>query len=367
MSLLSNTVKTFFESIGIDMGLVIWGNSLFDYLLASVLFVFLTILFKVIQFVILRRLAKLAEKTETDIDDTIIRIVESLRPQFYAFLAFYLSLFSLELNVTLGKVLTALLLIFLVYQVVKAVGVLIDYIGEKRTQKEKEEDGEVDLGSKAAISLVRTISKILLWTVGLLLILSNLGIEITSLIAGLGVGGIAIAFALQSILGDLFSSFTIYFDKPFKVGDFIVVGDLTGTVESIGIKTTRLRALQGEEIIIPNADITASRIHNYKRMEKRRIVFTFGVLYETPVEKLKKITQIVENVFESVKGADLDRVHFKNLGDFSLDFESVYYVFSSNYAEYMDIQQNVNFALIEIFEKEGIEFAYPTQTVYIAK
>jgi len=364
---MNSIIEQLFVKGGVDSSQVFWGNSLLEYGVALMFFVGLTVVFKIGQVLILARLARLAKKTKTDVDDTLIRIVESVQPQFYGFLAFFLSLQILSLHMWFDRTLTAALLIFAVYQVVKAVGILIDYIGEKKLKREQEQGGDVDPGSKAAIQLIQSIAKAILWILGLLLILSNLGVEVTSLIAGLGIGGIAIAFALQSILGDLFSSFTIYFDKPFKVGDYIVVGDVSGTVEHVGIKSTRIRALQGEEIILSNTDLTSARIHNYKRMEKRRVAFTFGVVYETPIEKLKKIPTIVRNVFDSVDNVDLDRVHFKKLGDFSLDFEVVFLVLSSEYAEYADIQQNVNFALMEAFAKENIVFAYPTQTVYVAK
>lgn len=353
--------------LGISPNLVFLGNTVTGYILALGLFIVLIALFKLTQFLFLRHLARIAERTKTDIDDTLIRIVGSVKPQFYGFLALYLAARSLSLSVLLDRVLIATLLVLAVYQVVKAVGILIDYIGEKKLRYEAEKNGTADLSSKAAIELIKNISKGTLWVIGLLLVLSNLGVEVTSLIAGLGIGGIAIAFALQAILGDLFSSFTIYFDKPFRVGDFIVVDDLAGVVEKVGIKTTRLRMLQGEEVVISNSDLTASRIHNYKRMKKRRIVFPFGVVYETPATQIKKIPSIVEKVFASVANAELDRVHFKSLGDFSLNFETVYYVLSDDYGEYMNIQQNVNIALMEIFEKEGIIFAYPTQTIHVTK
>lgn len=356
-----------YARVGLDAELVFFGNSLSEYTLAIFLFVGLTIIFKFLQFLLLKRLAALAKRTETDIDDTLIKIVQSVRPQFYGFLALYLALQPLAFPGWLDKTLTALLLIFAVYQVVKAVGILVDYLAQKKLSQEVTEDGEPDPGSVAAADLIRTLIKIAIWIVGFLMVLSNLGIEITSLIAGLGIGGIAIAFALQAILGDLFGSFTIYFDKPFKVGDFIIVGDMMGTVEKVGIKTTRLRALQGEEIVLSNADLTSSRIHNYKRMEKRRIVFTIGVVYETPAEKVKEIPAMLKNVFDDVENAELDRAHFKGFGPSSLDFEVVYYVLSGDYNEYMDIQQNVNLAIIDCFEKENIAFAYPTQTVYLAK
>ena len=207
----------------------------------------------------------------------------------------------------------------------------------------------------------------MLWAIGLLLILSNLGIDVTSLIAGLGIGGIAIAFALQNILSDLFGSFSIYFDKPFKIGDFIVAGAHSGVVEKIGIKTTRLRALQGEEIVISNTELTSARVQNFKKMEKRRIVSSFGILYETPIEKIKNVKQIVKNIFDSLENTELGRIHFKELGDFSLNFEVVYNITTGDYDVYMDAQEKFNFALVEAFEKEGIGFAYPTQKVFLDK
>jgi small-conductance mechanosensitive channel len=367
MDRLIANIEFLLSSFGLEPARTFWGNTILEYGMAIVLFVALTVFFKLLQVIILRRLSGLAQRTHTDVDDTLIRIVRSVRPQFYGFLALYLALQPLVLVSWLDKTLTATLLIFAVFQIVKAVGILVDYVGEKKIAKERAEAGDVDSGSIAAIELLRSVAKAAIWVFGFVLVLSNLGIEVTSLIAGLGIGGIAVAFALQAILGDLFSSFTIYFDKPFRVGDFIVVGDLAGTVERVGIKTTRLRALQGEEIVLSNADLTSSRIHNYKRMEKRRIVFSFGVVYETPMEKLKKIPELVGDVFMSVPNADLERSHFKAFGDFALNFEVVYHVLSGDYNEYMDIQQNVNLALTEMFEREKIAFAYPTQTIYLQK
>ncbi len=174
----------------------------------------------------------------------------------------------------------------------------------------------------------------------LLLALDNLGVDVTALVAGLGVGGIAVALAVQSILGDLFASLSIVLDKPFVIGDFIIVGDLLGTVENVGIKTTRVRSLSGEQLIFSNADLLNSRIRNYGRMYERRVVFTVGVTYDTPRHKLE---------------------------DFSLDFETVYYVQDPAYNLYMDIQQAINLELYQRFADEGIEFAYPTQTLFLAK
>jgi small-conductance mechanosensitive channel len=198
-------------------------------------------------------------------------------------------------------------------------------------------------------------------------ILSSLGYNISALLAGLGIGGIAVAFALQTILADIFASFSIYFDKPFRVGDYIVVGNDRGTVKHIGIKTTRIKSLEGPELVISNKELTSSRIHNYKKMEKRRISFTIGIVYETPLEKVKKAKEIIENVIKDQKMAELDRVHFARFGDFSLEFEIVYYMLSTDYKDYMDTQEKINLKIKEEFEKEGIEFAYPTQKIYLGK
>ena len=177
----------------------------------------------------------------------------------------------------------------------------------------------------------------------------------------------AIALAVQNILGDMFSSFSIYFDRPFEVGDFIIVGDHMGVVKKIGLKTTRIQALQGEEIVISNAELTSTRIRNFKKMQKRRIVFTVGVTYDTPKEKLEKIPSIVATIMAKVENADLDRVHFKEFADSSLNYEIVFYALTGDFGKYMDSRQAINLGLIEAFGKEGIEFAFPTQTVHLAK
>tara|TARA_Y100000310_G_scaffold344730_1_gene459121 strand:+ start:21742 stop:22824 length:1083 start_codon:yes stop_codon:yes gene_type:complete len=337
------------------------GNTVLEYIVALGAFVLFFVIFLLVQQAILGRLAVLAKKTKTDIDDALIRVVKSLKPPFYYFVAFYLALQFLVLNELFSDVVNVVLVIWIIYQAVIGLQIVIDYGLEKRSRKE-------DAGTKAAYGYLGRLIKWVLWAVAALLVLSNLGVNITSLVAGLGIGGIAIAFALQNILGDLFSSFAIYFDKPFVVGDFIVVGDKMGNVEKIGIKTTRIRALQGEELVISNKELTSARVQNFKKLKERRVVFSFGVLYETPSEKVKKISDIVRNIFDGKKDKiRFDRVHFKNLGDSALEFEVVYYVLSSDYADYMDLQQDINFDLMEVFKKEGIEFAYPTQTLYVSK
>jgi small-conductance mechanosensitive channel len=205
----------------------------------------------------------------------------------------------------------------------------------------------------------------LVWVGALLFLLDNLGFKITTVMAGLGIGGVAVALASQAVLADFFSYLAILFDKPFEVGDFIILGDFMGTVEHVGIKTTRIRSLGGEQLVFSNVDLTSSRLKNYKRMELRRVPFQLGVTYDTSLEKLKAIPRWIKEIIEKTPGARFDRAHFAAFGDFSLTLETVYYVLSADYNVYMDTQQQINFAIKEVFEREGVEFAYPTQTVLV--
>jgi len=207
--------------------------------------------------------------------------------------------------------------------------------------------------------------KIVIWSFALILYFDNIGIKITSLLAGFGVGGIAIAFAAQSILVDLFCWFTIYFDRPFEMGDFLVIGEQKGTVEHIGMKTTRLRAPNGEQIVLANSDLTNSRINNFKTLVERRVLFKLGVGYETTDEQLRLIPQLVKDIVLQVGNSRFDRVHFCGFGSYSLDFEIVYYVQSNDYMTYMDVNQEVNLRIKSEFEKHGISFAFPTQTLQV--
>ena len=215
--------------------------------------------------------------------------------------------------------------------------------------------------------IIGFITRIVIWTIVLLLILDNLGINITALIASLGIGGVAVALAVQNILGDLFASLSIAIDKPFEVGDSIVIDDLNGTVKYVGLKTTRLTSISGEELVISNADLLKSRIHNFKKMQERRMVFTIGVTFDTSSEKLRRISEIIQEIFSHIPTVRLDRVHFSSIGQSSLDFEIAYYVRDSSYTIAMDAQQEINLSLIEHFAKENIEFAFPTQTLYVTE
>lgn len=344
---------------GLDGTAMYLGNSVGEYTFALVLFGVGVLVFKFVQLIVLGWLDRVAARTKTDLDDTFIKMVRSFSPPFYMFLAFWVSLRTLTVSGFADGVVTAVLIIWLVYQAVIVAGILVeDVIFRKFT-------GAQDETTRSALRLLANLVKGAIWGLGIILMLSNLGVDVSSLLAGVGIGGIAIAFALQGILGDLFSSFSLYFDKPFKVGDFIITGDTLGVVKHIGVKSTRIQSLFGEEITLSNQELTKAKIQNYKRMDERRITFSFGILYETPYETLKQVPKMVQQVVEEVEKVRFDRAHFKSFGDSSLDFEVVYYVLDPDYNLYMDIQQEINFKLVEVFEKAGIDFAYPTRTLYL--
>ncbi len=216
-----------------------------------------------------------------------------------------------------------------------------------------------------ALSLIQFLVRVAVWSLALLLIFENLGFNVTALVAGLGVGGIAVALAAQSVLGDLFSSLAIILDRPFEVGDTISFGDQTGTVERIGIKTTRIRAITGEQIAVSNSDLVSARVHNFKRMTERRVLLVLGVTYDTPADKLEGIPERVKRIVEGQDRVRFDRAHFRSFGDSALQFEVVYWVQSADYGVFMDCQQAINFAVFRAFEEDGIEFAFPSQTLYV--
>lgn len=331
-------------------------------MIAVAIFVIIIIFLKLLRDRFLVVIKKISQKSKNHIDDIIVDVLSTISWPFYIYIALYISTrFLVIVPEILDKILFFLFVIIIVYYAGKAAQKIIDHFINAHVEKREEK------GNASVLKTLGVLLKVSLWILAFLFILANLGIEITPLIAGLGIGGIAIAFALQNILEDLFSSFSIYLDKPFREGDFIVIGKDMGIIKQIGLKTTRIQALEGQEIVVSNRELTSSRINNYKKMKKRRIVFTFGVEYKTPNSKLKKINEIVKKIIDKEKLTALDRVHFKEFGNSSLNYEVVYYLDSNDYNVYMDVQQSINFQLKEAFEKEGIVFAFPTQTVYLEK
>lgn len=308
------------------------------------------------------RLRNLAERTTNRIDDVLLDLLSRTRLFFLVGLATLLALSLVHLPTKVDRFArsTALLLVFL--QIGMWGSRVVQHAIEVRFSRSDSQDPAARTGA----GVLTFGALVVVWAIVLLLVLDNLGINITALVAGLGVGGVAVALATQNILGDLFASVSILLDKPFVVGDFIVVGpEFMGTVERIGIKTTRLRSLGGEELVFSNNDLLQSRVRNFKRMQERRVLFKLGVVYQTSPSALERIPGLVREVIEGVQGTRFDRCHFSSFGDFSLVFETVYFVLSPDYNQFMDIHQGLLLAINRRFAAEGVEFAYPTQTLMV--
>lgn len=339
---------------------IYFGNSLIAWVGAIAVIAVCFILLKLFKKGILRKLKKWSEKTKTSFDDFLLESVEKSVIPFIYVLIVYLTLSYLNLPEKVTNVVHVAMLLVSTFYILRVINSALQYFIYGFLKKQ--DDGDVK--QKQARGLL-VIVKVITWMLGIVFLLDNLGYNVSTIIAGLGIGGIAIALAAQTILGDLFSYFVILFDRPFEIGDFINIDDKAGVVEYIGIKTTRLRTLSGEQLVCSNKDLTDSRVHNFKRMEKRRIVFSIGVTYQTSAEILQTIPQIIKNIVSKQEDVVFDRAHFSGFGDFSLNFEVVFYMLTSDYVVYMDKQQSIFFEIFRTFEMKGIEFAYPTQTLFL--
>lgn len=337
-------------------------NPLEKWIYAVVVFLLSLVVLRLAKAIIHRRLLSLSKKTGTDIDDLIAELLVKIHFFLLFVIALYIGSMFLNLPKLATFIIDKLIIISLLIQgAIWGTGI-ISHVTE-RYKKQKISD---DAASVTTITALSFVLRIILWSVIILLVLDNLGVNITALVAGLGVGGVAVALAVQNILGDLFASLSIVFDKPFVIGDFIIVDDYLGSVEYIGLKTTRIRSLSGEQLVISNSDLLQSRIRNFKRMFERRILFSIGVIYQTTPEKLAIIPSILQEIIEKHEKVRFDRAHFKEFADFSLNFEIVYWVKDQDYKVYMDIQQSINLEIFKRFADEGIEFAYPTQTIFVS-
>ncbi len=344
------------------LGAEVAGNALWLWLLAVAAAVLVYGALRLVQKHLLKRLRGLSERTHTIADDVLVEVLRATKRFFVAVLAILLVSPLLELSGTAADLRRWLVVIALTVQVglwgQRTVTVWLEI------QRERLLDS--DPGAVNTLQGLSYLFRLALWAAVVLLMLDNLGYNVSALLAGLGIGGIAVALALQNVLGDLFASLSITLDKPFVTGDFIIVGDLLGTVSHVGLKTTRVTSLSGEQLVFSNSDLLASRIRNYKRMQERRVVFAFGVLYQTAVRELEEIPALVRRIVDDTENTRFDRAHFKEFGDSAYVFEVVYYVLQPDYNLYMDCQQRINLELCRAFEERGIEFAYPTRTLHVA-
>ncbi|MGM0602704.1 MAG: mechanosensitive ion channel family protein [Bacillota bacterium] len=341
---------------------IILNNSLLSYLTSAAIIIIGYIFIKIFDRVFFTKICQLVDRISFSFSELFQKIVKKRGYALFYIILLYLSLSQLNIMRQIDSFINIVLLILLVYfTVLIIIDVTLFFLKKYWRKKDATEE------QQKVFSASTFFIKVIIWFAALLFILDNLNIEITGLITGLGIGGIAVAFAAQAILADIFNYFTIFFDKPFDIGDFVIVGDYKGTIEHIGIKTTRIRSLSGEQLVISNTDLMNSRINNYKRMQRRRINFSFGVTYDTPLEKLKLIPEMVESIIKEIDKTEFDRAHFNEYGNYSLIYQVVYFINDSDYKIYMDIQQNINFRLREKFDQAGITFAYPTQTIHIAE
>lgn len=343
------------------LGVQIMGNSLYAYLLTFISFGALYVGLS-----ILRRwgLRKLAAQGGDGLFHVLYGILARLNSFILAAVAFKLSIERLAMRADVAKWIGFVILTIITVQSIRIITKVLSFaIKESGIMRGQGDDAAIKSVNENIASLIR----IGVWTAGILFLLDSYGFNVSTFIAGLGIGGAAIALASQAILGDTFSSFAISLDKPFEVGDVIVVDQLMGTVEHIGLKTTRVRSVSGELLIFCNSDLTKSRIRNYKQMNQRQVRFKIGVVYQTPREKLTRINEIVRSAVATQPEAELERVHFQSFGDFALIFEIAYLVRKPEYQVYMDVQQAINLYIFEAFGREGIEMAYPTQTLLISQ
>lgn len=342
------------ESEIFDNGITTWG-------LAALLIVAVLVTALVAKFFLLRALAEPGSGKEQRWQTLSRELVQKTSAIFLVIAAVYAGTSLLELPDAIHHMVFSAFVVALFIQLALWADRIVSAAITWRLAPRK-----TKMAMRNALSLIQFVVRVGVWSVAFLLIFENLGFDVTALVAGLGIGGIAVALAAQSVLGDLFSSLAIVLDRPFEVGDFIVFGDKRGTVEKIGIKTTRLRSLSGEQIVCANSDLINSRIHNYKRMTERRVLFALGATYDTPVEKLERIPALLKEIIESQELTRFDRAHFMEFGDSALNFEIVYFVLSADYNTYMDVHQAVILEIVRTFERERIDFAYPTRTLHVS-
>lgn len=340
----------------------ILGNSPLRWLSALVVAALAATVFTAALRVVRVRVRRWARRTDTHLDDVVADALNATGRWFVLVIAL---LAGAQMLVLPARVTSGLAGVFS-FAVILQAGLWLHTGIAAWIRHDLERRRAADTATATTASIIGFVARVLVWSLVLLMLLDNLGFDITALVASLGIGGVAVALAVQNILGDVFASLAIALDKPVVIGDFIVVGDVMGTVERVGLKTTHLRSLSGELVVLANADLLNSRIRNYKRMFERRVLFRFGVTYQTPLGKLADIPQLVRRLVEAEELARFDRAHLATFGASALEYEVVFYVRDADYGRYMDVQQRINLGLIRALADAGVEFAYPTQTIHVA-
>ena len=343
---------------------VFLGNTVFQWGVAAGVALLTFIAFQIVKHVVIRRLRKLAETTETDVDDFVIKLLGSTKFFLVLVLSVYAGTFMLTLGESVRAYFTTVAIVAFLVQAALWGNRLIDYGLMRFTEQRMDAE---DPASTTAAGIIGTVARIVFLSMVALAALASIGFDVTVMVTGLGIGGVAIALAINGILQDLFGSLTIALDKPFAVGDFITVGEFSGTVENVGLKSTRIRSNTGEQLVMSNGDLLSSRLRNFGRMKERRGTMTLGVTYDTPPGQLEAIPGMIKEIIDAEELARFDRAHFASFGDFSLNFTVVYWLETPAYQDFMDTTQSINLKIVRCFEEQGIEMAFPTQTVYVNK
>lgn len=344
--------------------LVILDNTVLNWIIALGAAGLTVLVIRVIRYALSRWLNKHYAKARSLLDDFLYKITQRTWTFLCIAAAILTILAILETKPAFSPTARAIALLLGLVQVAVWGSSIIDLYARHRIKVEVAANPSI----ATALNAAGIISKVLLWTVLLLLGLDNIpNVEINTLVASLGIGSIAVAVAVQNILGDLFAALAITFDKPFEIGDFINVGETSGAVENIGIKSTRLRSPTGEQLVLSNSDLLKSRIRNFERMTRRRSAFTVGVAVDTPYEKLKQIPDMLREIVAAQPQVKFDRAHFTTFGDYTLNFEVVYFLPVPDFTLFLDTQQAINLEIHRRFEEEGIGMPYPTQAVIVKR
>jgi small-conductance mechanosensitive channel len=336
------------------------SNSLADWLIAGIVAVAVWSGLWILRRLIASRYEKYADAQRRMPIRLIAYLIGNTSQFLFAGLALYAVEASLTLTDRVQHTVSNIVLILILLQAGLWAGRSVRFYLEM-----KERERGADRVFAGSLDIINFVARLAIWSLLTLVALDNLGVNITALLAGLGVGGVAVALALQNVLGDLFASLSIALDKPFVVGDSLVIDTFSGTVEHIGIKTTRLRSDTGEQIILSNADILKSRVRNFGRAQEQRAMATIRVTYDTPIDKLERIPKLVESIVRAQANARFERCHLKTLSDSGLQFELSYFVQQPSLHPLLDLQQAVNFRIIDEFRRLGVEFDYPTQRVIL--
>ncbi len=349
-----------FEKI---IGYEIYANTVGSYLMTALVIVLVVFSLHLLRIFVMKYLSKMALYTKTDIDDRMVGCLKNISFFSYVVVAGYIVIGNylvVPRNLYIG--LKILLIVVVVKETSKFLATFLDLVIDKYSAGENDDLQNMTLKQGTQLAV-----KIIVWSIGFVLVLSNLGLEISALVASLGIGGVALALAAQGVLGDLFSSFSIYMDRPFEVGDFIVVGEDRGIVKKIGLRSSRILSINGEQIIISNQDLSKARLQNYQKMEKRRVLMNLSITYDTSVEKIRLAKKIIIDIISEEEGVEFNRVHFSEFGEWALHFEVSYFILSGDYNKHMDIREEVNLRIIEEFTKHHIKFAIPERRVFMSE